>query len=840
MRIRSKLLLLLAVPLIAVTLAAALGFRSQSVASERAEAAAEAVGTAGVIHDAASAITVERAAALNAPMDGTLTELRERTDARLDELSANASLLGLADLEAVVVEARSELTTGRSAATVVDITASYSAAHQSVLSVPPAVTESLPSNESLNRHIVTHLTIIGAEETQQAWFAYFALPAEPSVAEVTNVAQRFESARQSLVSSRDLARSDDSVIVGELSELRDLELIAIDDLAEGVVSLTPEDVVPALGSFTTATADVVTERDAQLGALIANDLEGAEGLRSLFSLLAAVGVLVLGGMVFVIYRSIAHPLNDLLERADVVAHEDLPRLVTTLRHSDGQGELPQPKLIPTESDDEISELVEAFNEVQTTAYALATEQALGRKNVSDMFVNLGRRNQQLLQRMLNMLTELQQDEEDPDQLEQLFHLDNIVTRMRRNAESLLVLAGGQTARQWSAPIAVDDAVRAAFGEVEGYERIDIAALAPTKIRGNVVTDVAHLLAELLENAISFSDASTKVLVNGQFERDGYLITIFDQGIGMDEQELADANSRISDPPPLDQVPTRFLGLFVVGRLADRHGIEARLLEAPGRGVMARIHLPGGLLDRDEGELINEPTNSEADLLLPLLTEERSPLELNHDIESEWAEIAPDTDVDAVETNDDAELVDEPSILDDSTVEDSTVDPELTNDEALDTSPIDTGSIDTGTLPVRPRRASDDTSTATDTAPTTAVDGSPEAETVSPDRAPTGVSDPGESGLPTRQRGAALTDSVEMPKRRSSDDAAPSSEADATRFSSVMSALSSGISRGLEESRVESEFDDPIDPIDSPIAADTSPPTGTPESTDLSDSERSHS
>ncbi|MEL7155665.1 MAG: ATP-binding protein, partial [Actinomycetota bacterium] len=197
---------------------------------------------------------------------------------------------------------------------------------------------------------------------------------------------------------------------------------------------------------------------------------------------------------------------------------------------------------------------------------------------------------------------------------------------RRNAESLVALAGAQTPRQWSRPIEIDNAVRGAFGEVEGYERIEITSLAPIKVHGSVVADITHLIAELLENALNFSDATTPVLVSGQQEGARYDIFIVDQGIGMSPNELAEYNHRITEPPPLERVPTRFLGLYVVGRLAERHGITVRLSDAPNRGVLAKIELPTAILDLDPA-LVDGPLRAEGE-------EEQSPLEEEHDLDAE--------------------------------------------------------------------------------------------------------------------------------------------------------------------------------------------------------------
>ena len=178
--------------------------------------------------------------------------------------------------------------------------------------------------------------------------------------------------------------------------------------------------------------------------------------------------------------------------------------------------------------------------------------------------------------MLSLISELERDEQDPDVLQGLYRLDHMATRMRRNAESLLVLAGNRSPRQWSRPVPVEDVLRSALSEVENFERIEIGDIAPNIIRGAVVTDVTHLLAELLDNATNFSDPTTKVKISAFETEDGVDIEIADQGFGITETDLVELNTRITNPPALDEAPSRLLGLFVVGRLAQQHNIDVRL------------------------------------------------------------------------------------------------------------------------------------------------------------------------------------------------------------------------------------------------------------------------
>jgi hypothetical protein len=209
-----------------------------------------------------------------------------------------------------------------------------------------------------------------------------------------------------------------------------------------------------------------------------------------------------------------------------------------------------------------------------------------------MFTNLSRRSQGLIQRQLSLISELESREADPDQLSSLFKLDHLATRMRRNGENLLVLAGEEPGRRWTRPVPLVDVLRAAASEVEQYERIELSSVPTTEVAGRVVNDLVHLLAELLENATSFSSPQTKVKVTGHALPDGrVLIEIHDTGIGLSPEDLAAINERLAAPPTVDVSVSRRMGLFVVGRLSQRHGIRIQLRPSDSGGTTALVMLP---------------------------------------------------------------------------------------------------------------------------------------------------------------------------------------------------------------------------------------------------------
>ncbi|WP_093169613.1 nitrate- and nitrite sensing domain-containing protein [Sinosporangium album] len=313
------------------------------------------------------------------------------------------------------------------------------------------------------------------------------------------------------------------------------------------------------------------------------------------------GVLILILLIIVLVITVAvagslvRPLRRLRVEALEIAGTRLPETVRTLRES-GDATEPDVGSIGVASRDEIGEVARAFDEVHREAVRLATEEARLRTNINAMFVNLSRRSQTLVERQLTLIEGLEQGEPDENRLADLFKLDHLATRMRRNSENLLVLAGQEAARRWSQPIQIVDVARASLSEVENYERVTLQVQSGVAVAGQAVSDVVHLLAELVENAISFSPRETKVTVaSNRIEGGGVMISVSDLGIGMTQEELDQANWRLAHPPTVDVSVSRRMGLFVVGRLALRHGIRVQLRQQEAGGLAAMVLLPDTLI-----------------------------------------------------------------------------------------------------------------------------------------------------------------------------------------------------------------------------------------------------
>ncbi|MGW3030646.1 ATP-binding protein [Streptomyces sp. NPDC001178] len=301
-------------------------------------------------------------------------------------------------------------------------------------------------------------------------------------------------------------------------------------------------------------------------------------------------------------RSVVRPVQALTGAAREVA-EVAGRELARVADDDAEDDSP-PKLreMPVTADDEIGELAEVFNRVQTTSIALLERQVLSRRNIAEMFGNVGRRVSNLTTRQLALIDAVERGETDPALLERLYSIDHIAVRLRRNADSLMLLAGIRETVLDSGPTALTNVVRAALGQIEGFQRVRLHARTEVMVEPDIIGDLTLMVAELLENAVSFSPAGSPVEV---YVRDtsgeeaalsgGATIVISDHGLGMSAERLAEENARLIRRERLDVVPTKVLGLFVVGTLARRWDVSVLLSRTPGGGLTAEVTVPSSLL-----------------------------------------------------------------------------------------------------------------------------------------------------------------------------------------------------------------------------------------------------
>lgn len=327
---------------------------------------------------------------------------------------------------------------------------------------------------------------------------------------------------------------------------------------------------------------------------------GAQRSALLTAILTAVIVLLVSIATFAVARSLVLPLRRLRAGALDIATVQLPERVRQL------GEAPEPATsldvapIDVLSADEIGQVARAFDQVHREAVRLAGNEALLRRSFNAMFISLSRRSQSLIERLARLIDSLEQNEEDPSRLSDLFGMDHLVTRMRRNSENLLLLAGHESARKWTDPVPLSDVARAAVSEIEQYARVAVNIQPGVVLPGHAVSDVTHLLAELIENATVFSPSDSRVLVSAQrLSSGGVLMQVSDEGVGISEARLAEINQRLDDPPTIDISVSRHMGLFAVARLAARHGVRVRLCGTP-QGIAAMVWLPDDLVRGETG------------------------------------------------------------------------------------------------------------------------------------------------------------------------------------------------------------------------------------------------
>jgi signal transduction histidine kinase len=353
-------------------------------------------------------------------------------------------------------------------------------------------------------------------------------------------------------------------------------------------------------TYVTSLATMLTRGPDQIQAQVTSSARKA--LLALILAVAAGLLAVIASVMFsvIMGRSLLRRLAGLRQSALEVAQDRLPSVVARLR--DGQAvdvSAEAPPVRPTA--DEIDQVHHAFSIMHRAAVEVAVGEAELRRSVSAVFRNLARRSQELLHRQLGLLDGMERRAGEPEQLEDLFRIDHLTTRMRRHAEGLIILSGERPGRRWSRPVPFVDILRAAAAEVEDYGRIHVEAASAAALAGDAVADVTHLLAELAENAAVFSPPGTPVRIRGSAVGRGFAVEIEDRGLGMTPAHRDEINRRLADPvTALDLSGSDRLGLFIAGRLAHRHGITTTLRPSPYGGTTAIVVIPVNLVTSEDG------------------------------------------------------------------------------------------------------------------------------------------------------------------------------------------------------------------------------------------------
>jgi signal transduction histidine kinase len=327
------------------------------------------------------------------------------------------------------------------------------------------------------------------------------------------------------------------------------------------------------------------------------------------SIATVVFILLVLGATVLVGRTLVNPLRRLQADALEIAAVRLPARVAAA--ASGGADTVEGTVvvepIGVQSTDEIGRVARAFDQVHAEAVRLAGTEAQLRGSLNAMFISLSRRSVPLIDRLARMIDGMEQNEDDPDRLAKLFSMDHLVTRMRRNSENLLVLAGEEPVRKWTDSVPLTDIARAAASEIEQYSRVALAVQPGIMISGQAAADVVHLLAELIENATLFSPQNTQVRVTVmELSSGGVLVEVRDDGVGVSPNRLSDMNWRLDHPPVVDVSISRHMGLYAVSRLAARHGIRVKLRPGAPQGLSALVWLPGTLAKREAGAPVGGP------------------------------------------------------------------------------------------------------------------------------------------------------------------------------------------------------------------------------------------
>jgi signal transduction histidine kinase len=380
-----------------------------------------------------------------------------------------------------------------------------------------------------------------------------------------------------------------------------------DDPVRAMAAMSPAGLFPSLDSFNVLGIFVEKQIIADVTAAVTAQQRRALVVGYGVGSVAVVVLLLVMLLAAAVARAVAIPLTSLTRSAEQVAVAGENEL---MRIADDDVEAAEPvrlDVLDVSARDEIGELARAFDRVQATAAQLVERQVLSRRNVAEMLGNIGRRTQNLVGRQVGLIDTLELEETDSPRLAQLYQLDHLSNRLRRNANSLVVLSGSKRADEHLAPVRLVDVARLALAEIEDYTRVDINIPHDVFLSPSVVSDIVLVCAELMENATTFSPPYTRVNVSARRAPTGVRLVVVDNGIGLSAERLAEENARLARRERLDLVPTQVLGLFVVGRLARRHGFRVTLLPTQGGGLTAIVELQQSLLASGAVELVSDPT-----------------------------------------------------------------------------------------------------------------------------------------------------------------------------------------------------------------------------------------
>jgi len=595
---------------LAVPLAVAVGLGVSRITSEFGEAN-RLEGVAGNIEviPAVTGLSAAAATVAGSQMVSLIPGASVVTDDDLSELdqaittadSATAKLDGRdesqASLQTMITEARAILARGKAAADSTEALAGIDRIrNESVGIVESTVSQvSDPAMDAAKLRLVDSLNTRATLVTELAAFNTVLHEFDEGVMQFVTAS---ETERHLLnVLAHRFAESDTAIADLRAGVDTRIDLIESPEAQAGRIPLgeLKNSLTTSVDVYERVIAKATDDLDAAMG-----DLSGRAN-RDAWTYTAVVLATILAALLLAVFvaRSMIVPLHRLRLAALRVAESDLPHEVAKLRTGASPEDVPLEPM-PIRSDEEIGQLARAIDDIHGQALRLASDQAQMRSQVNDMFETLARRSKSLVDHQLTLIEAMEYDEKDPRLLENLFRLDHLAARMRRNGDNLLILAGTKQRRAKSAPVEIADVLRAAISEVEDYERVKLGATPRGALKEPSASDLAHLFAELLDNALRASPPETDVKFTfAQAHDQGLLIEVADRGIGMPPAEMAEINRKLEQTAEPGPDTARHMGLFVVGRLAERHGLTVRLRPtfdtARDPGVTVTVHVPVGLI-----------------------------------------------------------------------------------------------------------------------------------------------------------------------------------------------------------------------------------------------------
>lgn len=624
--IRTKVALILVVPVVALLLFAGLRINDSRLSAQSAEDLNELAKLSALVAQTNWELQEERSgiiyhlagnasweeAELDRHIAGTdeaLTRFREAAGTlNINKHTVQDSIDGLLENVDDLATLREDAKQQRLSTE--DATAQYSSLIDNLNAIVGNVAK-LATAEETGGHILAFATFMNYEEYvwQEGYHLYevllngaFAPGQYRSFVNTLALQKMHLDQLRNIGSPDEVALLDKLMSPKALERITELEEIAIRGETARNIGISTQEWIDAFNARNELIKEIERHLSKSVGKATADSRDKAiqaslvEAGAVLLALVVAISISLM------IARSMVRPLVRLRTSALDVAYQRLPEVVRHLKETEANADSPvqldartHAAAVTVTSDDEIGQVAQAFNAVHLEAIRVATDQAQLRQNVAAMFVNLARRSQLLVDRLIRLIDKLEQGERDPDRLSELFKLDHLATRMRRNDENLMVLAGAEGGRRWERDAELVDVLRAAISEVEQYTRVRMGHVDQVEVAAPAVSDVVHLVAELLENATSFSSPRTDVLVDARLVGGQVVIEIEDEGIGMSAEQLDDLNDRLSRPPAIDVSVSRMMGLFVVGRLAARHGVRVMLRSSVGGGVLSIVALPNRTL-----------------------------------------------------------------------------------------------------------------------------------------------------------------------------------------------------------------------------------------------------